>query len=272
MAKTLFQEIQEIKNTDTISFIPNLPIVAELQLKGLKDVHHFLKKPFDENLSLILERTAKKIMEQHSPCIIAHSFSNEITLVLHSKDNKSYQKEDFNHHKSNQNSKLFLVTKLTSLATSCFEQEKSIVKESKETTLHPEVLNKFFQFNCNCWNVPKTIKAIEWLMFKENRARHIAAAKICSELKIDIEDQNTKSLIESLAKEGIVLEKTYGEHVYRGYFQKKRKMDDGSRKVEKLKIPPIHMIYNKLGVFFGNEEPMIIEPNKVPKHKNDNRN
>jgi len=179
---------------------------------------------------------------------------------MHSKE--SHSKPSPN--KTNQNSKLFLVTKLTSLATSCFEEEKRNSKQNG-IILPPEFLNKIFQFNCNCWNVPKTIKAVEWLMIKENRARHIAAAKICNELKIDTEDQNTKSLIDSLAREGIVLENAYGEYVYRGSFQKKRKIEDGTRKIEKLKIPPIHTIYNKLGVFFGNEEPLIIEPNKVTK-------
>lgn len=263
MSKTIFQEIHDIKNTENSNLIWGLPIVCELQLRGLRKVVPLLKKPFDEGISNLLEKTACRIMENFPGCIIAHIFSNEITFVIQCAK-RSSDPQKIPAKPDNRRTKSKFTDKMTILAGAFFNEEKKNAKN-----LPKEVLEPIYRFEANCWNVDQTITTINWLMAKETKAKHISAVKICTQLGIESEDKSTKALIDALAEEGIIFEKNYKdkEFIYRGVFLKKRKLNEKDRIIERLNIPYIHQIYNKLGVFFGNEQAQLIEPNKESKKK-----
>lgn len=260
MSKTIFQEIHDIKNTESQYLIPDLPIVCEVQLRGLRKVVPLLKKPFDEGISDLLEKTALRVMENFPGCIIAHIFSNEITFVIQCAKKSPNQKVD----SGRRTAKSRFTDRMTILAGAFFNEEKKNAKN-----LPKEVLDPIYRFEAHCWNVDQTIMAINWLMAKETKAKHIAATKICTQLGIEAEDKSTKALLEALQEEGIVFEQNYKnqDYIYRGVFLKKRKLNEKDRIIERLNIPYIHQVYNKLGVFFGNEQAQLIEPNRESKKK-----
>lgn len=260
MSKTIFQEIHEIKNTESPFLISDLPIVCEVQLRGLRRIVPFLKKPFDEGISDMLEKTAYRVMENFPGCIIAHIFSNEITFVIQCAKKSQTQKSN----PDRKTAKSRFTDRMTILAGAFFNEEKKNAKN-----LPKEALEPIYKFEAHCWNVEQTITAINWLMAKETKAKHIAATKICTQLGIESDDKSTKALLEALQEEGIVFEENYKnkDFIYRGIFLKKRKLNDKDRIIERLNIPYIHQIYNKLGVFFGNEQAQLIEPNRESKTK-----
>lgn len=251
MATNIFSTIKRIKTADAPKFLPGNPLIAEIQLRGLSGIMNYLNKPYDEKLHNCLVKTTEKILG-FDGCIVGYVFGNEIAVVIYFSNTE--HDPPFDGLKSD------LISYFSSNATLQFAKQKNA------SSLPKEVKDYDCNFTANIYEVKETVAAIEWLMAKETKAKHLAAKKICKDLDIDTDGKNTKELIEALKQVDFDLE-SKPNYMHRGTFVKKRKLAEGGRSIEILDIPPVHQIFNKLGVFFGNEQAQLIKPNLESKKR-----
>lgn len=252
MSKDIFTMIRNARAVDSHSFIAGLPIIAELKLLGPKNLEEYIQSPYNKDLNNILIAAVEQTLLLFPGAIVAHIWANEIVIVVY------YSNQEKLPFKGK---KYLFISRIVSDLTTHF------VKELAAKNI-PEISGVKLSFDCQASNVASTLNAVEWLQAMENKAKHIFAVLKSQEFGLPTTNLSTKTLVNNLKEKNIDIE-TFEEYINRGTFIKKRKVENGSeRKIEKLKILPIHEIYNKLGVFFGNEEATPIKPNMTPKKRN----
>lgn len=131
-----------------------LPIIARLDGRGFHNFTKGLKRPYDENLSFCMRRTALALLEQ-THCDIAYTQSDEITLIWRNEYDQGKESKAFFNGK---------VQKMVSVlaATATMEFNRLISRFLPE-----EYSDRKPMFDCRVWQVPNLEVAAENLLWRE---------------------------------------------------------------------------------------------------------
>lgn len=140
------------KNFSPEIMIPTLPVIIRLDGNNFSKYTKNLKKPFDEGLTDLMIATVKFLMEE-TGAIIGYHQSDEITLILYSKDKESSIYNDGKKQK--------ILSKLTGLCVQFFNE-----KRKEYLPNH----NKLANFDCRIYQTPTLEDATLQLLWRENDA------------------------------------------------------------------------------------------------------
>lgn len=137
----------------THQLLPMLPIIARLDGKAFHSFTKNLKKPFDDGFMLLMQNTAKYLVEETN-AIIGYTQSDEITLIYYSDNIKSQIFMGGKHSK--------MISILSSMATAYFNKNL--------TKYLPSKANSCPLFDCRVFNVPTKTEAVNNLIWREQDA------------------------------------------------------------------------------------------------------
>ncbi len=253
------------KNFSPDIMIPKLPVIIRLDGNNFSSYTKNLKKPFDSNLTdLMVDLT--KFLVKETNAIIGYHQSDEITLILYSKDEESAIYNDGKKQK--------ILSKLTGKAVQYFNE-----KRLKYLPNH----NKIANFDCRIYQTPTLYDACMSLQWREYDATRNSIQMLAHSLFSDSEmfKLNTSEL-----QDKMILEKNVnwndldvkfkrGTYVRRVKTSKKFTDDElnllpvnhNARKnpdliIERSEISIIYLpifnkITNKIDVVFNGDEPKL---------------
>ena len=245
--------------------IPGLPVMMRLDGKAFHTFTKGLARPFDKRLTDLMVDTTKFLVESTN-AIVGYTQSDEITLILYTENPETQLFFDGRIQK--------LTSVVTSMATAFFNRElpKAL----------PEKADKFAYFDCRVWNVPSTVEAVNTLVWRELDATKNAISMAAQHYYSHKELQNKsgKEKQEMLFQKGVNFN-DYPSFFKRGsYVRRVKKFIKFSTEeleklparhearlnpdlvversvVERIELPPITKIVNRVGVFFNGEEPAL---------------
>jgi tRNA(His) 5'-end guanylyltransferase len=250
-----------------IKMLPRIPVIARLDGKGFSKFTKGLKRPYDERLSnLMVETTKYLVKETNANC--GYTQSDEITLVWYSDSFESKIYFD---------GRLFKM--ISDLAAMC-----SVYFNRNLANYLPEKSDKMPRFDCRVFNVPNVEEATNTFLWREQDATKnsisMAAQSVYSHNQLNGKNGSEKQ--EMLFQKGINWN-DYPAFFKRGtYVQRKRVMTKfNSEELEKLplkhqarinpnleierwivdrvKLPPLSRIKNKVNVVIFGENPEVGE-------------
>lgn len=248
------------------TLIPLLPIMIRLDGKGFSRFTKGLKRPYDERLMSLMQETTKSLVE-HSGAILGYTQSDEISLIMYQ---PSFHSQIYFNGR---------IQKLTSVLSSYC----TAVFNSKLASMLPEKANKLALFDCRVWNVPNLLEAANAILWRELDATKnaITMAASCHYSHNQLHKKNGKEKQEMLFQKGINFN-DYPSTFKRGtYICRKKKFIKFTTEeisklpekhqaktnpdfliernvIEQIEFPPLSKIFNKAGVLFLNEEPIIV--------------
>lgn len=140
------------KNFSPEVMIPTLPVIIRLDGNNFHNWTKGLKRPFDENLTQLMIDTTKFLVEETN-AVVGYTQSDEITLILYSKDRDSAIYNDGKKQK--------ILSKLPAKCVNFFNDRR---KELLPT--HDRVA----VFDCRVYQVPTLHDAAVQLLWRENDA------------------------------------------------------------------------------------------------------
>jgi tRNA(His) guanylyltransferase len=255
------------KNFSPEIAIPTLPIILRLDGNNFHQYTKGLKRPFDENLSYLMEDTLKFLVKETN-AIVGYTQSDEITLVLYSDNRKSSIYNDGKKQK--------ILSKLSGKCANYFNERRKY---------HLPEHNKIAIFDCRMYQTPTLEDACAQILWRENDATKNSIQMLAQSLfsHKEIQNLNTSELQDKMMIEKGVnwndLESRYKRGVYI-----KRKITTSSFTteelsglpknhnthknpnliiersiIERIEYPIFTKIKNKVDVIFNNIEPILIE-------------
>lgn len=249
--------------TTSARLIPLLPVVARMDGRSFSSFTRGLKRPYDERLSqLMVETTKYLVSETNANC--GYHQSDEISLVWY---NEGYGSQMIF------NGKVFKITStLSSMATGFFNKNLS--------SYIPEKSNLIPTFDCRVFNVPTLEEAANAFLWRELDATKNSITMAASHYYSHkfLMGKNSSEKQELLHQKGVNWN-DYPSFFKRGtYIQRKRvvtKYDPkeienlpekhAARKnpdleverwsIDRVDLPPMSKIKNKVGVILFGEEP-----------------
>lgn len=253
------------KNFSPDIMIPKLPVIIRLDGNNFSSYTKNLKKPFDSNLTdLMVDLT--KFLVKETNAIIGYHQSDEITLILYSKDEESAIYNDGKKQK--------ILSKLTGKAVQYFNE-----KRLKYLPNH----NKIANFDCRIYQTPTLYDACMSLQWREYDATRNSIQMLAHSLFSDSEmfKLNTSELQDKMILEKNVnwndLDVKFKRGTYVRRIKTSKKFTDdelnllpvnhNARKnpdliIERSEISIIYLpifnkITNKIDVVFNGDEPKL---------------
>jgi tRNA(His) 5'-end guanylyltransferase len=245
--------------------IPQLPIMARLDGRSFSSFTKGLKRPFDERLTDLMIATTKFLVEE-TGATVALVQSDEISLCIW---NDNYDTEVIFNGRFQKLTSVF-----ASLATYFFNKElpKYI----------PEKANKMALFDCRVWNVPNLDEATNCFLWRELDATKnaISMAAQSQFSHKELQGKHGNEMQEMLFQQRGINFNDYPSKFKRGSFIKKVKKvtkfstdeieklpkNHDARKnpnltierniIERIELPQLSKIVNRVKVLFENEEPI----------------
>lgn len=245
--------------------IPGLPVMMRLDGKAFHTFTKGLKRPFDKRLTDLMIDTTKFLVESTN-AIVGYTQSDEISLILYTENPTTQLFFDGRIQK--------LTSVVTSMATAFFNRElpKAL----------PEKADKFALFDCRVWNVPSTVEATNVLVWREldatKNAISMAAQHYFSHK--ELQNKNGKEMQEMLFQKGVNFNDypsffKRGSYIRRVHKAVKFTFDEicnlpdkhearvnpdlvvERSVVERVELPPITKIVNRVDVFFKGADPAL---------------
>ncbi len=251
--------------------IPGLPIMLRLDGKGFSTFTRGLERPFDKRLTDLMVATTKFLVEETN-AIVGYHQSDEISLVLFTEKPESQLFFDGRIQK--------LTSVVSSMATAYFNR-------NLEVSL-PEKKDKFAYFDCRVWNVPNLVEAANTLVWREldatKNAISMAAQHYYSHK--ELQNKNGKEKQEMLFQKGVNFN-DYPSFFKRGsYIRRVKKFIKFTTEeisklpekhaarldsdlvversvVERVELPPITRVANKVDVLFNGTAPQEHAKNSI---------
>lgn len=251
--------------------MPGLPIMVRCDGKAFHTFCCGLKKPFDVRLTNLMIETTKFLVEETN-AIVGFCQSDEISLILYTE--KPESQLFFNGRIQK------LTSVVASMATAFFNRNLPIAL--------PEKADKFAYFDCRVWNVPSQMEAANALIWREldatKNAISMAAQHYFSHK--ELQGKHGGEMQEMLFSKGVNFN-DYPSFFKRGsYVRRVRKavkftFDEICKLpekheartnpdlvversvVERVELPQMSKVSNKVGVFFGGEDPLLYADMKV---------
>lgn len=251
------------KNFSPEIAIPKLPLIIRLDGVNFSIFTKKFEKPFDPLLSQAMVDTTKFLCEETN-AVIGYTQSDEITLVLYSKDRDRYI-----YHKGK---KQKILSKLTSKASNFFN------KRLQE--LFPELVFEPADFDCRMYQTPTLEDAANQLLWREldairNGIQSLGHAHFSHSALQNKNSDVIKGMLKFIGidyndlpdwcKKGTYIKRVLKDTVFtpeelKTLPPKHKAHQDPSvifyrTSYEKKSYPDFSTITNKAGVIFGNEEP-----------------
>lgn len=249
-----------------IRLIPRIPVIARLDGKGFSKFTKGLKRPYDKRLSdLMVETTKYLVKETNANC--GYQQSDEITLVFYTDKIESSIYFD---------GRLFkMIGDLAAMASVYFNRELG--------KYLPEKADKMPRFDARVYNVPTLEEAVNSFIWREMDATKNSITMAASEYYShkELMGKNGSEKQEMLFQKGVNWN-DYPSFFKRGtYIQRKRVLKPftteeieklptkhNARKdtnfmverwvIDKVDLPPILKIDNKIEVIINGEDPILI--------------
>lgn len=245
--------------------IPQLPIMIRCDGRAFHSFCKGLKKPFDERLTDLMITTTKFLVEE-TGATIGYCQSDEISLCIW---NYNYETEVIFNGRIQK-----LTSIIASLATYYFNRE--IPKYI------PEKANKMALFDCRVWNVPNLDEATNCFLWRELDATKnaISMAAQSQFSHKELQGKHGNEMQEMLFQQKGINFNDYPSKFKRGSFIKKvskvtkftceeianlPKNHDARKNpnltfernvIERVELPPLSKIVNRVKVLFENEQPI----------------
>lgn len=210
-------------------FLPLIPICARLDGKGFSKFTKGLKRPYDPNMTTLMQHVTHYLVEE-TGALIGYTQSDEISLVWYTDSTKKQVFFDGKIQK--------MVSVLASMATAKFNSLVPELLPSKEGTLA--------LFDCRVWQVPTKIEAVNMFLWREQDATKNSISMAASEYYShkQLHKCNGAQKQEMLFKKGINWN-AYPSYFKRGsYFQRSRK-ETAFTIDEIAKLPPQHQAHTE---------------------------
>ena len=247
--------------------MPGLPVMLRLDGKSFSNFTRGLKRPFDKRLTDIMIATTKFLVEETN-AVIGYCQSDEISLVLYTEDHNTQLFFDGRIQK--------LTSVVASMATAFFNRELPVCL--------PEKADKIAYFDCRVWNVPSLVEAANTLIWREldatKNAISMAAQHYYSHK--ELHEKNGSEKQEMLFAKGVNFNDypsffKRGSYVRRVHKLVKFSIDELARLpekhearrnpdlvyersvVERVELPPMTKVVNKVDVFFNGADPITKE-------------
>lgn len=160
------------KNFSNEVMIPTLPVIIRLDGNNFHNWTKGLDRPFDTRLNELMVETTKFLVKE-SNAVVGYTQSDEITLVLYSRDRKSSIYNDGKKQK--------ILSKLTAKCVNFFNE--------KRKDLLPDH-NKIAVFDCRVYQTPTLNDACSQLLWRENDATKNSISMLAQSLFSHKELQN----------------------------------------------------------------------------------
>lgn len=265
MNDTLGDRLKSYEAMTEIQLMPLLPVVARIDGRTFHTFTRGMKRPYDEQMTNAMIRTATKLAEA-TDARIAYTQSDEITIIWYSDNTKSQTFFNGRHSK--------LVSNLASMATLFFYQE--VLKNM------PEYAKRNPTFDCRVFNVPTIQEACNVLIWRELDATKNAISMASRAFYSDKEchGKNGSDKQEMLFQKGVNFN-NYPESFKRGTYVIRKQTETAftAEEIEKLpakhaartnpdlkvrrqmfvavNLPIITQIVNLVDVVFNNEDPIL---------------
>lgn len=245
--------------------IPGLPALIRIDGKSFHTFTRGLERPYDKRLSDLMVDTTKFLVEQSNACI-GHTQSDEINLCLYT--DKPNTELYFNGKVQK------LTSILTSMATAYFN--------SKLAIYIPEKANKYAYFDCRVWIVPNLVEAANVFVWRELDATKnaINMAASCYLSPTALHGKHTGEIQDMLSLEHGINFNDYPTAFKRGTYIRRvtkevkfsvEELDRLPEKhaartnpdilvnvVERIELPKIISIANRVDVLFNGADPILI--------------
>jgi len=244
-------------------FHPNAPVMVRIDGRSFSNWTRGLARPYDERLSRLFIETTKYLVEE-SNAIIGFCQSDEISLILHTENEKS---EIFFNGKIQK-----LVSVLASIATAKFN--------SLVPTVLPERAGNLATFDCRCWGVLNKQEAVDNLIWRvrdaEKNSKSMAARELFSHK--ELENKTSNEMMTMMEEKGVVWG-NYPDFFKRGTFvrrvtelreltaEEREKIPEKFRppvgakfirsSVKEMSWPPLTKVLNQVNLIFNNESPIL---------------
>lgn len=189
----------------TNKLIPGLPVIARLDGKAFHTFTRDMKKPFDANLQVCMQKTMERLVDVFC-ADIGYTQSDEITIIWFNQDTKKEFVFSGN------------ADKIVSISAgyAAVEFNKQVVKYL------PEKVGEMPVFDSRVWQLPNMSLVIENLMWRQEDAIRNSITMAASALRThkELQGVSTKGRLEIMKKCGIDWE-DYAPHSKRGVFCKR---------------------------------------------------
>lgn len=245
--------------------LPLLPICIRLDGKNFSKFTQKMEKPFDLRLMETMQYTTKKLVEETN-ALVGYTQSDEISLILYS---------------DNRTSQVFFDGKLQKI-TSVLASMCTFYFQEGLRKFYPFYANKTCFFDCRTWNVPTKEEAVNTILWRELDA---TKNSISSAARVYFSHKRLHKLTgaemqELLWQERHINWNDYPADFKRGsYFLRRtvsKKLTEDELKtlpekhnarqnpdfiftrneIQKVTLPPLNKVENRVEVFFENAEPM----------------
>jgi tRNA(His) 5'-end guanylyltransferase len=252
--------------------MPTLPVMIRLDGKAFHTFTRGLQRPFDKRLTDLMVDTTTFLVEETN-AIVGYTQSDEISLILFTEDPKSQLFFDGRIQK--------LTSVIASMCTAYFNRNLPAAL--------PEKADKFAHFDCRVWNVPSKVEAVNALVWREldatKNAISMAAQHYFSHK--ELQGKHGGEMQEMLFTQKGVNFNNYPSFFKRGSYVRRVKkatkfsVDEISKLpekhaartnpdlvversiVERIELPPITKIVNRVDVIFSGAEPMLASLEKT---------
>lgn len=246
--------------------MPTLPVMIRLDGKAFHTFTKGLTRPFDKRLTDLMVATTTFLVEETN-AVVGYTQSDEITLILFSEDHKTQLFFDGRIQK--------LTSVIASMCTAYFNRNLPAAL--------PEKADKFAHFDCRVWNVPSKVEAVNALVWREldatKNAISMAAQHYFSHKELQC--KHGGEMQEMLFSNKGVNFNDYPSFFKRGSYVRRVKkatkfsVDEISKLppkheahtnpnltversvVERIELPPITKIVNRVDVIFSGAEPTL---------------
>ena len=255
------------KNFSPEIMIPTLPVIVRLDGNNFHNWVKGLEKPFDMGLVKLMQDTTKYLVKETN-AVIGYVQSDEITLIFYSDNRKS---SIFNDGKKQK-----ILSKLTGMCVNYFNERRKYYLPDH---------NKTANFDCRIYQTPTLGDATLQLLWRENDATRNSILGLSYSLfsHNDVMNLNTNKLQDKMMLEKGVNWNDLIPVLKRGTYFKKSvistpfTMEEISKLpakhqartnpnlvmtrnvIEQVEFPPLSKIGNRVGVIFGDEEPLLHE-------------
>jgi tRNA(His) guanylyltransferase len=173
------------KNFSNEIMIPTLPVIIRLDGNNFHTWTKGLERPFDSKLSDLMIDTTKFLV-QETNAVIGYTQSDEITLILYSRDRKSSIYNDGKKQK--------ILSKLTGKLTPYFNERRKYYLPN-----HDKIAN----FDCRIYQTPTLHDACVQLLWRENDATKNSKSMLAQSLfpHADLQELNGNQLQDKMKLE-----------------------------------------------------------------------
>jgi len=215
------------KNFSNEVMIPTLPVIIRLDGNNFHNWTKGLERPFDRRLIELMTETTKYLV-QETNAVVGYTQSDEITLILYSRDRKSAI--------YNEGKKQKILSKLTAKCVNFFNEKRKELLPNH---------NKIAVFDCRIYQTPTLHDACTQLLWRENDATKNSISMLAQSLfsHKDLQKLNGSEMQDKMMLEKGVNWNDLESKLKRGTYVKRIQTEKPFSEGELKNLPPMHQAH-----------------------------